>query len=356
MAIINSTAIGASRKTAGELSYRRVRGRTIGSRRITENKSNTQFQKDQRQLFGLFGKVARLFSSFLDLSFDKTKYGSARNNFMKQNIPSFVEYSRVEPVGNPGEGDSIIEYFIGIAASAGSPVLMGNGSNMVNASYSLEEKAATINIVTTEPVAVGDKIVMMFACSYAMAGVSQMFDSVRTYEVEVTNELYSSLDNKQVFELDSSNVPVLADPYVLPVGATLDLDVAAVTLLKMNGSQVSMRSYCQLLNLASYGKTYTLSNPVKTGNYTFTVVVNGETDASRFNGATIGVYNQGSPEVANITNASASGGNVTLTCEAVNQSGPMIGDMSLQEVESYIKLSNGSRDTTTNRVSWEGEI
>lgn len=351
MSVINSAGIGKGRKSQGNVTYRYVRGRTLVSSRITENKSKTESQTLQRELFGMFGKVARLFAPFLDLSFDKTKYGSARNNFLKQNVSAFVPYIKNNgSVGTIGEGDSIVEYFLGMLQEANTPVVMGSGSNLVNASYSMNSKAATINVVTTEAVAIGDKIAIMFAGSYAMAGVPQMFDTVRMIQVPVTEELIQALDDPRVFELDSSNVPELADPYGLPVGATLDLDCAAVTILKMNGTQVISRSYCQLLYEGSYAKTYTLSNAAKTTELQFTVDIEGETSTEGFANGTMGIRQNNSDEVATIVSASAGSGKITLTCEANGDGGGSVQTISLENVASYIQLANGTRHTLTNRV------
>lgn len=85
MAVINSLAIGNGVKSAGNITYRRSRGRTIASHRITENKSNTAAQQAQRGKFKAMTQFASLMSAFIDKAFDKTKYGSQRNNFIKQN-------------------------------------------------------------------------------------------------------------------------------------------------------------------------------------------------------------------------------------------------------------------------------
>lgn len=85
MAVINSLAIGAGVKSAGNITYRRTRGRTIASQRITENKSNTPAQAAQRTKFRVMTQFASLISAYIDMGFSKTKYGSARNQFIKQN-------------------------------------------------------------------------------------------------------------------------------------------------------------------------------------------------------------------------------------------------------------------------------
>lgn len=85
MAIIKSLGIGAGVKSAGNITYRYSRGRTIASQRITENKSNTPLQASQRGYFRVMSQVAFLLAAHIEWAFDKTKYGSQRNNFIKRN-------------------------------------------------------------------------------------------------------------------------------------------------------------------------------------------------------------------------------------------------------------------------------
>lgn len=85
MAIVNSLAIGKSVKSAGNLTYKTVRGRTIASQRITTNKSNTLKQSIQRTRFSLASQAAQLIQLFINNCYDKSKYGSSRNEFMRIN-------------------------------------------------------------------------------------------------------------------------------------------------------------------------------------------------------------------------------------------------------------------------------
>lgn len=94
MAIVNSLAIGKSRKSAGNLTYKTVRGRTIASQRITENKSNSAKQQVQRDLFRNVSMSIALCRAYIDRCYEPSKYGSARNAFQKQN-PKFTLGHRV---------------------------------------------------------------------------------------------------------------------------------------------------------------------------------------------------------------------------------------------------------------------
>lgn len=88
MAIVNSLAIGKSVKSAGNLTYKTVRGRTIASQRITSNKSNTAAQASQRYSFGQSSLALKLIQQYIAVCYEKSKYGSSRNAFFKTN-PKF---------------------------------------------------------------------------------------------------------------------------------------------------------------------------------------------------------------------------------------------------------------------------
>lgn len=98
MAIINSLAIGKSVKSAGNLTYKTVRGRTIASQRITTNKSNTMAQSIQRSRFAVCARAAQLIQVFINNCYEKSKYGSARNAFMhiNKNYDAFALISEVQ--------------------------------------------------------------------------------------------------------------------------------------------------------------------------------------------------------------------------------------------------------------------
>ena len=85
MAIINSLAIGKSVKSAGNLTYKTVRGRTIASQRISSNKSNTANQQNQRQRFANVSTSMRLLQQYIDTCYENSKYGSSRNAFFSTN-------------------------------------------------------------------------------------------------------------------------------------------------------------------------------------------------------------------------------------------------------------------------------
>ena len=109
MAIISSTAIGSGQKSAGVLTYRRSRGRTIASQRVVTNKSNTAAQALQRKMFRQASHIMSVLAFVINRSTEKSKFGSSRNNFFKSNSVAFFE-----------PGDDVL----GVIASQTTPYAM----------------------------------------------------------------------------------------------------------------------------------------------------------------------------------------------------------------------------------------
>lgn len=91
MAVINSLGIGAGAKSAGNITYAHYKGRTIAKQRITENKSNTPAQEQQRMRFAQVEYLCRGFSNFL-VNFTPTKFGFPNNRFIKVNYNTLAQY------------------------------------------------------------------------------------------------------------------------------------------------------------------------------------------------------------------------------------------------------------------------
>lgn len=87
MARLKSIAIGPGIGSAGDATYRSVRGRTIMSARVKQNASNTIAQESQRYKFKSFVESVTKDLWWPRMLFAKTKYGSRRNNFVKSNSP-----------------------------------------------------------------------------------------------------------------------------------------------------------------------------------------------------------------------------------------------------------------------------
>ena len=91
MAIISSMGVGKARKSMGNVTYRTVRGRTIGSQKRAATGSTATTRGDgtvmsrQQALFGMVSIFMQAHASDIDVSFNKSRFGSQRNYFFKTN-------------------------------------------------------------------------------------------------------------------------------------------------------------------------------------------------------------------------------------------------------------------------------
>lgn len=88
MAIVRSIGVGKSRGSVGNMTYRVVRGRTISSEKVGERPSTRGVGSGsvQNALFGMVAKYADAHATDIQVSFNKSQYGSQRNYFMKLNF------------------------------------------------------------------------------------------------------------------------------------------------------------------------------------------------------------------------------------------------------------------------------
>ena len=91
MAIISSMGVGKACKSMGNVTYRTVRGRTIGSQKRAATGSTATTRGDgtvmsrQQALFGMVSMFMQAHASDIDVSFNKSRFGSQRNYFFKTN-------------------------------------------------------------------------------------------------------------------------------------------------------------------------------------------------------------------------------------------------------------------------------
>ena len=88
MGIVRSMGVGKTRGSVGNMTYRVVRGRTISSEKVSERPSTRGIGSGsvQNALFGMVAMYADAHASDIQVSFNKTQYGSQRNYFMKLNF------------------------------------------------------------------------------------------------------------------------------------------------------------------------------------------------------------------------------------------------------------------------------
>ena len=208
MGVYSNASIGVRKKSVGENTYKTVRGRTIVSKRIVENSSKTQPQTEQRKAFSVMGKSGKLLSKWIDRTFDKTKYGSQRNNYVKLNAPVMAWLKSNDKLG----GSNYIKQ-IADAIEGDVPVYAGFGSNLCESEFTQTDKELSVNLVFSKVLTVGDKVVIVVAQSYSkhVPGVDGMnllatFNSAPIFEYSVT-EADAGVNT---ISLDKAKVPALA--------------------------------------------------------------------------------------------------------------------------------------------------
>lgn len=89
MAIINAIGIGRTRKSMGNVTYRSVRGRTIGSQKRVAGEQGAITRglsgNIRKPLFAMINLFMAAHASDIQVSFNKSKYGSQRNYFFTMN-------------------------------------------------------------------------------------------------------------------------------------------------------------------------------------------------------------------------------------------------------------------------------
>lgn len=89
MAIIKSMGVGRARKSMGNVTYRTVRGRTIGSQKRSEGVTGVVTRglsgNYRKPLFAMINQFMKQHASDIEVSFNKSKYGSQRNYFFTSN-------------------------------------------------------------------------------------------------------------------------------------------------------------------------------------------------------------------------------------------------------------------------------
>ena len=88
MGVVRSMGVGKTRGSVGNMTYRVVRGRTISSEKVGERPTTRGIGSGsvQNALFGMVAKYADAHATDIQVSFNKTQYGSQRNYFMKLNF------------------------------------------------------------------------------------------------------------------------------------------------------------------------------------------------------------------------------------------------------------------------------
>lgn len=248
MAILKTASIGVGTKSLGDNSYKTVRGRTIASRRIVENKSKTPAQTSQRTAFGTMCKAAKVLSVWIDQAIIKTKYGSQRNSFMRQNA-AILAYLKSNSSNLTGHALAHIAQ----AIDAGVVVYSGFGSTFADAEYTRSTDALSAVITFSRPFAIGDTISLLIAQTYGKKHTSDtgytLISSYADAKIHAYTLLASDVTGTNVITIDKSKIPALSTCCVVPTGYTPESLVFAVSVQSQKEISTS----------------YLISSPVESG-------------------------------------------------------------------------------------------
>lgn len=236
MAIVNSLAIGAAVKSAGNLTYKRTRGRTIASQRITQNTSKSSAQTSQRDVFAMQARMAKSIAAWIDLSFPKTKYGSQRNNFISSAKSALQAFIRVDQIG---QGLPDLIQSSAKAAQVGKLLLAGKGEYTLQCEYPLTMVSnLSMPAVLSRAFAVGDRIAVMVAQVYTLPSFpDMMLESVQIVETTLTAENVPAAGS---ITINSVLIPELANlNSLLPAGAVVMGQLFSATVIGMDKSTCS---------------------------------------------------------------------------------------------------------------------
>lgn len=151
MALINSVGVGNGSKSVGEFTYRSVRGRTIASKRVLKNSSNSAAQGNQRSLFAALSKFLTAYDCYVFNAFAKTRYGSRRNraaSVLKALSPYIRStYERVTADGSPV--NLVWYWFAQAMAAANNAINDGEASTSAIGSTLLQASDIGVSLVNT---------------------------------------------------------------------------------------------------------------------------------------------------------------------------------------------------------------
>lgn len=169
MAIIRSIAVGKARKSAGNVTFRTVRGRTIMSEKVAERpvtKGEGYAMSPVQFTFACLSRFAAAHASDINVSFDATRYGSQRNYFAKLNYYAFSQALSTLYASKPDAGqvtDTEIEQAIADYAEgnpsaiyrvrrSGYTTVYLNGAWVSSDNPAPAEDAATVTAFTVDSI------------------------------------------------------------------------------------------------------------------------------------------------------------------------------------------------------------
>lgn len=231
MAIINSIAIDAGRKSVGNITFRYINGRTIASSKIIHNHSKTEKQLQQRFAFALTGSLAKTLRPIIDIGFEKNGHSSQTAGFVRNN-KEFMCYARnsqnlsrdLPAVTNLCAALSDLEFE--------GRILSADGSLDLAVAYDWgPDRSIEAVLHFSREFKSGDKITLGVCCSYFLSGAYSEFVIFHTKELAAEEVRRLTIKNR--LEIDGKTFPQMNILESISPGTDMQV---AVTLI-VNGKK-----------------------------------------------------------------------------------------------------------------------
>ena len=267
MAIINSLAIGKSVKSAGNLTYKTVRGRTIASQRIITNSSRTPSQVSQRNRFGSTAQCMQLFLPYVNNFFEKTKFGSSRNQFVKVNkfinlngllgevkegiVPIsrafLLLFGRESTDGPLLNGSAYYASYGSLPCVVQETTIDGDGVS-ISAGVDFRANSSVLFTLTTAPVK--ESIILKTYLVSAAGGASEFETAIPTYKEYSLEEAdiaaLAALGYKVTMTEDNGIVSSILIEAVAPVGGDDSTDSVGIIVPSINNKIPTLLNIMQV--------------------------------------------------------------------------------------------------------------
>lgn len=206
MAILTNTTIEKKSGSIGNLTYRTRDGRTIVSKKITSNSSNSPKQAAARKAFGEMSRLATDLDPLNRIGFDRVKYGTSRNQFIRSN-KELSNYYRTED-WLTDDMTSVYKLYMAL----NDPMFMGQvitSEGMVNlqSSFSLHaDGVISGEIMLSRDFRRDDRIVI--GLGVAFQSKYTCFGILRHYSKTLGSVDIESLTNPRIYSFDGNTFPL----------------------------------------------------------------------------------------------------------------------------------------------------
>ncbi len=243
MARINSSAIGQGSGSAGVITYRTVRGRTIISGRVRENKSRTEKQVRHRAAFGEAQRLGKELKEVIILGFDKTEFGSEYNNFIKQNW-DYLDYIRTKG-GTERDSEPLHNLWLALRDKEfKGKVVAALGAIKVTASFRWDADGLPVaQVVHSRNFQAGDRVTFVFGVTGL--NFDQPFSQLVTVEKVLEEADIAGFAKGQKAVFEKGNCAQLDFRGLLPEGIE-EMSVVAAAIVWTPGGVRSTSYYTAL--------------------------------------------------------------------------------------------------------------